>query len=251
MIFIKIFLLLIIFTFKNSMAAPFNGFYAGVAAHHTSRNTQTTFPPHITTHHDTTHQLSSIDKNSKSNYWGGTLIGGYGHSRGDCYCGIEAGIESPNMEEKSSFSSSFTMTPTVPAHPLSSFPTPSVTPPPSSSTKYHISTTFKRGWVTSIGPRVGIIIQNNHLIYLKIGIESSSNSLIHTIYHDSSSSVSKKSTKKNRISIVPSLGTEKIFFPNLITRLEYSYDLGSQLELENISTHYRTHKFKIGLIYQF
>ncbi len=62
MILMKIFLLLIVFNLKYAVAEPFNGFYAGVAAHHTSRNTETTFPPQTTTHYNTTHQLSSIDK---------------------------------------------------------------------------------------------------------------------------------------------------------------------------------------------
>src|ERR1700677_255728 len=124
MILIKIFLLLIVFSLKYAVAEPFNGFYAGATTHHTSRNTQTTFPPHTTTHSNVTHSLSSMDKNSKKDYWGATLTGGYGitnhncHYVHDCYYGIEAGIETPNEEEKSfhsSYLSSSSLSPSSPS----------------------------------------------------------------------------------------------------------------------------------------
>lgn len=108
---------------------------------------------------------------------------------------------------------------------------------------------YDRGVVLGVAPRLGAVIDGNHLVYAKLGLEVSRDKLSGKYTSDRSFLLAEKTQTK--VAVVPSVGYEYAF-GKVLARIEYGYNLGSKIRVNHTySQKYTAHVIKVGLAYKF
>ena len=128
--------------------------------------------------------------------------------------------------------------------------------------KYH------RGVVFGLTPRIGAVIANENLIYVKLGMEYSRDKIIYQWkYMMDGSPVDYyyplAVSRKNQFVFVPGIGYERAF-GKLLARVEYGYNFGAKIQSPGLikegltdnrhsraTVKYSAHTLKFGLAYKF
>lgn len=198
-------------------ASSFNGFYAGAGAGWSYKK----FEPSLT-FNGTTTKFSKKDNDFKA-----SLFGGYGRTCGALYLGGELSLATTT----GSFNRTFTF---------------------SGNTE---TVKHKRSVILGVAPRIGAVFAKSMLAYLKLGLELSRDKL-QTSGTDANNAAFSANKTQNKLAFAPGIGLEKAF-GNIITRLEYSYNLGSKMNVgytgstDTDSVKYKTHSVQLGVAYKF
>jgi len=235
-----------------AQAAPgaFDGFYLGGRLGWSQRNVKTDFPAIEWTPHIKDSAISSSKKSRGLTYG---LYGGYGQNNNGFYWGAELSIENDIANRGVTHDIEVKNRGVV----TKEFPT-------KLQTKYH------RGTIFGITPRVGAVVANTNLFYVKLGMEFSEDDVEYhhewkrvnaagAVVNTGQSKKSKES--KNQFVFVPGFGYERAF-GNLLARFEYGYNFGAKIKTPNLVTDamtkntpvnfkYSAHVLKFGLAYKF
>lgn len=215
-------------TAQVAQAAPgaFNGFYLGGQLGWTQRN-------HKVDADKTWTQAArdSFKKNKKVNGMTYGLYTGYGQNNNGFYWGGEFGIEHSTANNK--INCDFQTKEELRVGGILIHP---------ANHKVELRYTYQRGVVFSLAPRLGAVIDNNNLIYAKLGMELS---------RDTAKLENAKAGKSKAVFVfVPAVGYERAF-GNLLARVEYGYNTGGKIKYEDATVKYSAHVLKVGLAYKF
>jgi opacity protein-like surface antigen len=246
-------LLATVATLKGAHAdsGSFNGFYLGGHIGGTQRPVKTGFPSIDWT---VNVKDSAVNKTHKPKALTYGLHGGYGQTHSDFYWGIELNLGHDTSRHKAT-------------HPIKTEKRGVETA--QYPTKLH--TKYQRGVVFGKTPRLGVVLNQDTLLYVKWGVEMSRDKMeAHHEWHEVNargcaipgSGASKKvSASKTQTVFVPGIGYERAF-GKVLTRLEYAYNLGAKVKTPCLVTNamtkdtpatstYSAHVIKAGLSYQF
>lgn len=223
-------------------ASLFNGFYLGGQLGGTQRSDKTSTPSvDFTPITATRFQQAAINKTNKGNGLTYGIYTGYGQSSNGFYWGAELSLEGDTASKTNTTKPAITITPTLPA----------------SGT---LTTKYERGMVFGITPRMGVVIGNDNLLYLKLGVEYSRDKLKGRYEGQTTGyTVSKSFTKtKSQFAFVPGIGFEKAF-GKVLARVEYGYTFGGKITSKDIITGVSgkttvkstAHTAKLGIAYKF
>jgi opacity protein-like surface antigen len=231
--------------------SSFNGFYLGAHLGGVQHQVQTSFPSI-----DWTVNVKDSSLNKKTAYdslvYG--LYAGYGHNFSGFYCGLEVNLEQDTSRQKATYDIE-----TVKRGAVSyQYPT-------------KLTTQYQRGLVFGITPRLGAVIANDTLLYVKCSLEMSRDKVeAHHAWQEvnargfiipGSGTCKTVSASKTQYVFVPGIGYERAF-GHMLARLEYSYNLGAKITTPNLVTNAHTkntpatlkhsaHSVKLGLAYRF
>lgn len=197
-------------------ASLFKGYYFGGNLGWTQRTDKI--------HGDSTGLLK---KNKKNNGLVYGLYTGYGQTNRGFYLGVELGVEHDNASKNVTYS----------------IPATSTDPAETLITKYD------RGVVISLAPRIGMLIEQRNLVYVKLGVEYSRDKSKVTI--KSASGSESISYSKNQFVFFPSIGWERNIDNHWMLRAEYGYNLGGKITKHQGGLKYTAHVAKLGLGYKF
>lgn len=198
-------------------ASSFNGFYAGAGAGWAYKK----FDSALTFEGETT------KFSSKRNDINASLFGGWGRTCGALYLGgeLSLGVTPGQLNKTYTFSGN-------------------------TETVKH-----KRSIVLGVAPRIGTVFAKSMLAYLKLGLELSRDKF-QTSGTDANNAAFSANKSQSKVAFAPGVGLEKAF-GNVITRLEYSYNLGSKMNVgytgstDTDSVKYKTHNVQLGVAYKF
>jgi opacity protein-like surface antigen len=250
-IFLPLFLTVATLKGAHADSGSFNGFYLGGHVGGAQRPVKTDFPSIDWT---VNVKDSAVNKTNKPKGLTYGLYGGYGQTRSDFYWGIELNLDHDTSRHKAT-------------HPIKAEKRGVETA--QYPTKLH--TQYQRGVVLGITPRLGAVIANDTLLYVKWGVEMSRDKV--EAHHEwvevnargcavPGSGASKKvSASKTQTVFVPGIGCERAF-GKVLARLEYNYNLGAKVKTHCLVTNamtkdtpatstYSAHVIKAGLSYHF
>lgn len=240
-------------TAQVAQAAPgaFNGLYLGGQLGWTQRSVKTTFP---SLEWGGNIKDSAVNSAKKSNGLIYGLYGGYGQNNNGFYWGCELNVEHDTASRGSTHNVEVKQGDVV----TKNLPT-------------NLHTKYQRGVVFGIAPRVGAVIANENLIYVKLGMELSNDEVeFHHEYKTldargvvvpGSENSKKVSESKTQFVFIPGVGYERAF-GKMLARIEYGYNFGAKIGSPNLVTNavtkntaanvkYSAHVLKVGLAYKF
>lgn len=246
--------LVLLSTFMSTQAvqaAPgaFNGFYLGGQLGWIHRSDKTNFP---VVKWNATAQDSPVNKTETANGMTYGLYSGYGQNCYGFYWGAEFSIENDTVNSGSNHNVEVK----IDGVKSDDYPT-----------KLH--TKYERGVVFGLTPRIGAVLGDDNLIYVKFGMELSRDKLEAT--HEwkekadpQNGAKTTKSASKTQFVFVPGIGYERAF-GKVLVRAEYGYNFGAKLTTPNLinpnnlegnhktpaTVKYSAHLFKVGLAYKF
>ncbi len=245
---------------------PFRGFYGGANLIWSHRFAKTTLPAaDIRTVLGSRYQQNAVDKKLKTQGLTYGFYAGYGQTCNGWYWGGELNLEHPTASERGKYDVDSTMT------------RAGVAPNRGGG---ELKVEYKRGMVFGLAPRIGVVVAENNLVYVKLGIEYSrdkvevkSRCYNHLFVApmmagmDEVVSHEEISKSKNQFVFVPSVGYERAF-GKVLARIEYGYTMGARIRTPDlfkdrntarhsyaansgVSMRYAEHRIKVGLAYQF
>ena len=240
----------------QSDPGSFTGFYVGGNLGWTQRNDKTTFEAldvaEVFPIGRIRSEQNGIDRSNRVDGLNYGLYAGYGRNNGCFYWGAEISI-ADDTANKGHTHNNLKFTGNGYERPNSNGRL---------DAKYH------RGVVFGLAPRIGAVIANENLIYVKFGMEYSRDKIIYQwkymvggnpLGHHYPLAVSRK----NQIVFVPGLGYERAF-GKMLARVEYGYNFGAKIQSPGLikealtdSRHARTtvqysaHILKFCLAYKF
>ncbi|MBY0281016.1 MAG: porin family protein [Alphaproteobacteria bacterium] len=231
----KLFLLsLLVGTTSSYATLPFNGFYLGAQAGYTQRAIKTDL--------DASGAIQSTYAHRKrSNGFLYGLMAGYGQNMKGVYLGVEVSLQDDTASRAhQSHTISVTNTTT------------------GAVSQVNVQTRYERDFVLGLAPRIGAVLGQDNLLYIKLGLETSRDYMS----HKADNTNGWHSPKTRKTVFVPGIGYEKAF-GNTLVRAEYGYNCGANLSstrTESIAgmtssvtqkAKYQAHEFKVGVSYQF
>jgi Outer membrane protein beta-barrel domain len=198
----------------QASSGSFNGFYLGAQLGWTQRNHKADL--------DNSWRQTARDALKKSKKANGMTYGlytGYGQNNNGFYWGGEFNLEHSTANKKLNYE----------------FEAPN-------AQKVQFKYTYDRGVVFGLAPRLGAVIDNNNLIYAKLGLEMSKD----TVKVEGS----EKNKSKTNVVFVPGFGYERAF-GHLLARVEYGYNMGGKVKYSDATVKYSAHVLKFGLAYKF
>jgi opacity protein-like surface antigen len=213
---------------QAAQAAPgaFDGLYLGAQLGYTQRNHKiATGKTNLSKE-----TQEALNKKKKANGVNFGFYTGYGQNNNGFYWGGELNIEQSSANNKEI---NHDHEVTIPATLIA----------PERKVKKEAAYTYERSIVFGLAPRLGAVIANDNLIYAKLGMEISRD----TIKYNTDSAYDK--TKTNVV-FVPGVGYERAF-GKILARVEYGYNLGGKVKDENLTFKYSAHVIKAGLAYKF
>lgn len=219
-------------TVQVAQAAPgsFNGFYVGGQLGWTQRSHKAdadeSIPQEV---------RDTLKKSRKINGMTYGIYTGYGQNNSGFYWGGEFGIEhsTANKELKCDYENKEDMS----AGGVLVL---------RAGNNVKVRYTYQRGVVFSLAPRLGAVIDNNNLIYAKLGMELSRDTI--KVKKDNDNSNNKS---KTNFVFVPGIGYERAFSGHLLARVEYGYNIGGKIKFDCATYKYSAHILKVGLAYKF
>ena len=223
---------------QAALAAPgaFDGFYLGAQLGYTQRNHK--IAAGKTPMLEATRE--ALTKNKKVNGMTYGLYTGYGQNNTGFYWGGEFNIEHSTANKK--LNCDHDVTRYVPAVPLALYRP--AQPAYMTKDKINVEYTYERGLVFALAPRLGAVIANDNLIYAKLGMEVSRDTL--TAKVSTRVKVTETKASKTKVVFVPGVGYERVF-GKILARVEYGYNLGGKVN----DAKYSAHVIKTGLAYKF
>lgn len=230
----------------------FNGFYLGGNLGWTQRNDNTKMEPYDVTEGHVRIEQNPLNSSNRENGLNYGIYAGYGKNIGGFYWGTELNIADDTANKGHT-------------HNNLRFTGNGFQIPNSNGRLY---AKYHRGVVFGLTPRIGAVIANENLIYVKLGMEYSRDKIIYQWKfmvngnpedHHYPLAVSRK----NQIVFVPGLGYERAF-GKLLARVEYGYNFGAKIQSPGLIKEYLTenrharstvkysaHILKFGLAYKF
>ena len=236
---------------RSSDHRPFDGFYLGGQVGGTQHQVQTDFPSITWT---VNVKDSAVKRTNKTHDWIYGLYAGYGRNLSGFYCGVEVNIDHDTARSEASYDIQTIKRGVV----TGQYPTT-------------LDTTYQRGVVFGLTPRLGVVIAQDHLIYVKCGIERSHDKAKahHQWYEvdargfriEGTGASKTVSSSKTQYVFVPGIGYERAL-GRCLARIEYGYNPGATLKTQDLVTNaqtkqtpatvkYSAHIVKFGLAYQF
>ncbi len=236
-------------------AGSFTGFYLGGNLGWTQRNDKTNleaydvtegFPPMRA-------EQNGLSKSNKANGLNYGLYGGYGQNNNGFYWGAEFNIEHDTVNKgntNNNLEIKGNGVPMVNGH-------------------GRLYTKYERGVVFGLTPRIGAVIGNANLFYVKLGMEYSHDKMISYWRCIMNGNTVEENTRrpdvvrKKQIVFVPGIGYERAF-GKLLARIEYGYNFGAKIQSPGLindgfsdnhrskaTVKYSAHILKLGLAYKF
>ena len=235
----------------NSPSPSFNGFYLGAQLGWTQRNDNTKFQAlDMTILGGNRWTQNSLDKTNTANGLNYGIYAGYGQNHNGFYWGVEFNISDDTASKGVTNNNLNIVNDALP--PLYG--------------RGRLYTKYHRGTVFGFAPRVGAVIANENLLYVKLGLEYSHDKISYqyVLMLDGNPEEDKKEEfRKKRIVFVPGLGYERAF-GKMLTRIEYSYNFAAGIQSKGLiedpvsnnkysraTVKYSAHVIKLGFGYQF
>ena len=213
-----------------AQAAPgsFNGFYVGGQLGLTQRNHKVNTDDSFSKY-----ARDALSKNRKVNGMTYGLYTGYGQNNNGFYWGGEFGIEHSTANKRLNCDYETPRDVMIGRRVVRT-----------EQIKTEMSYTYRRGVVFSLTPRLGAVIATDHLIYAKLGMELSRDTV-----RAVTNGVEKNQSKRNLV-FVPGLGYEHAF-GKVLGRVEYGYNMGGKVKFRDATVKYSAHVLKVGVAYKF
>jgi hypothetical protein len=196
---------------------------------------------------------SAVDSKKKSDGVTYGLYAGYGKNCNGFYWGGEFGIEHDNASKWASNKRDETWYGVL-----------------DDGVDVKIKTKYERGIVFGFAPRIGAVIANENLIYVKLDMQISRDKVLSSHEWVNLSGVNeplieKKTTAKTQFVFIPGIGYERAF-GSLLARVEYGYNFGGKIKTPDLmfrrsgggylpnsaaTVKYTAHILKFGLAYKF
>ena len=241
----------------------FNGFYLGAQLGWVGRHDKTDLPAVTQPEPLDGVKQDGLSQSKKTSSLGYGLYAGYGQNNRGFYWGGEFSIEHDTANKETSY--------TIPSK-IEGVPN-GVAPYLDSVPKTTLNTKYQRGVVFGFAPRIGVVIANDNLIYVKLGMEYSRDEVsarYNWEYTPDPARIFQRSNteaSKNQFVFVPGFGYERAF-GNLLARVEYGYNFGAKIKTSNLvrdlntladnrlnntapTVQYSAHVVKFGLAYRF
>lgn len=228
---------------QAAQAAPgaFNGFYLGGKLGWMQRNDKTNFP---TVDLGEGGKLVGVNRSHRMNAFSYGIYTGYGQNNNGFYWGGEFSIEHDTCNKGSK----------------NKLPRTENGVDVSTEEPRTLDTKYERGVVFGLTPRIGAVISNENLIYVKLGMELSRDKVTSEYKKVDLDKSTKSGASKTNLVFVPGIGYERVF-GNLLARIEYGYNFGSKIRTKNLigefdapsspDVKYAAHTIKCGLAYKF
>jgi hypothetical protein len=248
-------------TAQVAQAAPgaFNGFYLGGQLGWTHRSDKTDFASaKVGIHVIAEVTQSAVNKKMTANGLNYGIYTGYGQNNSGFYWGGEFSIEDDNASKESTNGIKSTYLGQA-----------------RNDINAKLKTSYKRGVIFALTPRIGAVIANENLLYFKLGMEFSRDKVTASwapvesewnlnapgLIASTRYSTGHKTSSKNQFVFVPGIGYERAF-GKLLARVEYGYNFGQKITTPGVlkgtdgkyipvTVKYSAHVLKFGLAYKF
>lgn len=231
-----------------SYPRSFTGFYLGGNLGWTNRKDNTNFEKFRT-------EVPLIEQNGidKSNKLDGLNYGiyvGYGQNNSGFYWGGEFTVENDTINKRYTNNDLAITEDGIPW----------------AGVNGRLNTQYKRGVVFGVSPRIGAVIANENLIYVKLGLEYSRDKVVADFNSyergEPLGDPGHSTVSKNQFVFVPGVGYERAF-GKMLARFEYGYNFGGKITSKPLAKEmsgnyqsratmkYSAHVIKFGLAYKF
>jgi hypothetical protein len=180
-----------------AVAAPFNGWYAGVETGYASRSNEYSATD-IVINNASAANAKSTKKTNGMLY---NFFAGYGVTSNNFYFGGEVHFGDSNNSKSNAFDFS------------------------NSAGKQNVTAKYDRGMNYGIAPRFGYAVTPDMLVFFKLGLEMSRDK---TSVYSAQDNATFTSRSKTKTVLVPGLGLEKAW-GNVIGRVAVEYNMGAKV----------------------